>query len=90
MEAEDERRDAVSQPDRDDAERAAGIERESHQRDVVQGVAELARGDGQVEAAKVVAAEERERSARRLGRDRLELARNVEDGVGHDPESTLR
>ena len=43
VEAEDERGDAVREPDRDHAERAARDEREPHQRDVVQRVAELAR-----------------------------------------------
>ena len=42
MQAEQDRRDAVCEPDGDDAERAARVECEPHQRDVVQRVAELA------------------------------------------------
>jgi hypothetical protein len=64
VEAEQERRHAVGEADSDDAERAACLEREPHQRDVVERVAELARRDGQVRPTEVALPEERERARR--------------------------
>ena len=81
MQPEDDRRDAVGEPDGDDAERAAGVEREPHQRDVVERVAELARRDREEEAAEVRPAQQRQGAG--LGGGRLELARDAENGVGH-------
>src|SRR5438034_534982 len=60
VEAKDERGDAVGEPDRHDPERPARHEREPHQRDVVEGVAELARHDREVEPPEVRPAQERE------------------------------
>jgi hypothetical protein len=57
VEAEDQRRDAVGESDRDDAERPTGLEREPHQRDVVERVAELTREHGEVDPAEVTSAE---------------------------------
>ena len=83
MQPEDERRDAVGEPYGDDPERPAGVEREPHQRDVVQRVTELAGGDREEEPAEVAAPEQ----VQRLGRGRcgagLELAGDVEDRIGH-------
>ena len=79
------RGDAVGEPDGDDAERAARVEREPHQRDVVKRVAELARRDREVEPPEVGTAQKSEGA---LGRRRrgLELARDVEDGIRHAAE----
>ena len=57
VQPEDERGDAVGEPYGDDPERPAGVEREPHQRDVVQRVAELAGGDREVEPPEVAAPE---------------------------------
>ena len=81
MQAEDDRGDAVGETDGDDAERTTGVEREPHERDVVQRVAELACNHGEVQVTEVGAAKESKRRCRRLGRRRLELARDVEDGI---------
>ena len=59
VEAEGERRDAVGEADGQHAERAAGDERVPHQREVLERVAELARGDRQVHAPKVRPPEQR-------------------------------
>jgi hypothetical protein len=83
VQPEDERRDAVREPNGDHPERAGRLEREPHQRDVVQRVAELAGCDREVQAAKVAAPEERHRAHAPRRRDRLELAWPVEDGIGH-------
>jgi hypothetical protein len=74
VEAECEGGDAVREPDRDHAERAAGRQGEPHQRDVLEGVAELARGNREVHAAEIAPAQEAERPFRGFGRprDRLE------------------
>jgi hypothetical protein len=53
VQAEDERRDAVGQTHRDDAERPAGVEREPHQCDVVERVAELAGRNREIEPPEV-------------------------------------
>ena len=53
VEAEHERRQAVGEPYRDDAERAAALECDPHQRDVVQRVAELAHGHGEIQRPEV-------------------------------------
>ena len=82
VEAEDDRRDAVRQPDRDHAERPARVEREPHQRDVVQRVAELARRYCEVEPAEVGPAQELQGAPRRRC-GQLELARLIEDRIGH-------
>jgi len=52
VEAEDERGQAVGQPHRDHAERPSGEQRRPHQRDVLEGVAELAGGDREIDAPK--------------------------------------
>ena len=84
VEAEDERRHAVGEPDGDDAERAARVEREPHQRDVVERVPELARCDRREEAAEVPAVEQRERAfAARRRQLELELFGDGANGVGH-------
>ena len=74
---------AVGEPHRDDPERPAVLEREPHQRDVVERVAELAdrdrgeerRGSRGAGAARATGA------PGRLGE--LDLARDVEDRIGH-------
>ncbi len=88
MQPEDERGDAVGESYGDHAERAARLEREPHQRDVVQRVAELARRDRQVEAAEVGPAQQRQRTSPglRLGWQ-LQLARLIEDRIGHERRS---
>ena len=58
MQAEDERGHAVGEPYCNDAEWPAGVEREPHQGDVVQRVAQFARRDGQVDVTKVAAPEQ--------------------------------
>ena len=58
VQAEEERRDAVGQAHRDHAAGAADVEREPHQGDVVERVAELARGDGEIHAPEVAAAQQ--------------------------------
>jgi hypothetical protein len=81
VEPEDERGDAVCQPHSDDAERSACHEREPHHRDVLEGIAELARHDGHVRAPEVASLQQSQRALRRerradisflgQGRDRL-------------------
>ena len=83
MQAEDDRRDAVGQPNGDDTERAARVEREPHQSDVVQAVAELARDDREIEPPEVGAAEELKGTTRLAAGAGLELTRDVEDRIGH-------
>ena len=61
VQAEDERGEAVGEPHGDDAERPAVLEREPHQRDVVERVAELADRDGGEERPEVAPPQERER-----------------------------
>ena len=82
VQAEDDRGDAVREPHGDHPERPADVEREPHQRDVVQRVAELARGDGEVEAAEVGPPQQLAR-ALPAAAALLELARDVEDRIGH-------
>ena len=89
MQAEQEGRHAVGDPDGDDAERAALLEADPHQRDVVERVAELAHRDGEVERAEVRAAQEPERAGPG-GLCEPDLARDVEDRVGHDPSLPAR
>lgn len=45
--------------DRDHSQRAAGLEREPHQRDVLERVSELADGDREIDTAEVPPAQER-------------------------------
>ena len=85
MQPEEERGHAVGEPHRDHSSGTADVEREPHQRDVVERVAELARGDGEVHPSEVRAVEQVERARR--GRRRLQLTRNVEDGIGHEAPS---
>ena len=82
MQAEDDGRDTVREPNRDHAKRAAGVEGEPHQRDVLQRVAQFARRHGDVEPAEVGAAEELDRSPPRRG-GQFELAGLIEDRIGH-------
>lgn len=82
VQAEDERGDAVGESDRDDAERPARIEREPHQRDVVQRVAELARGDGEIHVPEFVPPEQLE-CASGTRRRRPQLVRDRGHGIGH-------
>ena len=63
--AEEERGDAVGEPHGDDAERAARVEREPHQRDVAERVADLARRDREVERAEVAAPQQRRATSSR-------------------------
>ena len=79
MQAEENRRDAVREADGHHTEGAAGVEREPHERDVVQRVAELAGGDGQEQTAKVWPAEQPERAVASRPR-RFELARMSRTG----------
>src|SRR5436305_1212907 len=72
VEAEHERGHAVGDPDRHDPERSARDEREPHQGDVVERVAELARHDGEIEPPEVGPPEQREGLlARRRGAEHL-------------------
>jgi hypothetical protein len=84
VQAEDDRGDAVGQANGDDTEWPARVESEPHQRDVVQAVAELARDDREIEPTEIGAPEELERSTRLPAGARLELTRNVEDGIGQE------
>ena len=77
MQPEEERGDAVGEPDGDDAERPARVEREPHQRDVVERVAELARRDGEEEPPEVGSAQQ----AR---------ARAAADGAGSSSRGTSK
>jgi len=81
VQAEDERRNAVREPHGDDPQRPAGVEREPHQRDVVERIAELARRDREVQPPEVGAAQEVQRPSGRRRHARLELARDVENRV---------
>ena len=83
VEAERERRHAVCEPHRDDAERASRDEREPHERDVVQRVAELAGGDGDEEAAEVAAVAEQVECPPRRCLRLEQLFRDGSDRVGH-------
>ena len=83
VQAEDERRQAVGEPDGDDAERAAALEREPHQRDVVERVAELADRDGEEQVAEVAPPQEREATRPARAGVRRQLPGDVEDRVGH-------
>jgi hypothetical protein len=81
VEPEHERRHAVRETDGDHAERAARDEREPHERDVLEGVTELADRDGRVGAAEVPPPQQRggrlpsrrllRKRRRQLGADRL-------------------
>jgi hypothetical protein len=71
VKAEHERRDAVREPDCEHAERAGRHEREPHQRDVVERVAELADDDRRVRAPEVGALQKVERAP--FGQGRVEL-----------------
>ena len=82
VEAEDKRRHAVREADGDDAQGATGVEGEPHEGDVVQRVAELARCDCEVEVAKVVPAQQRERP-RRPRRQRAQLVGECRDRIAH-------
>jgi hypothetical protein len=85
VEAEDERRHAVGQPDGQDAERPTRLEGEPHERDVLERVAELAGRHGDVDAAEVPPPEKPEGAA--LGRDGVNarLLGGVGHRVGHRP-----
>jgi hypothetical protein len=61
VEPEQQRRDAVRKPHGDDAERPACLQRDPHQRDVVEGVAELAGRDRQEQAPEVGPSQEAQR-----------------------------
>ena len=62
MKAEEERRDAVREPHRDDAEWAGRVQRDPHQGDVVEHVAELTGRDREEEVAEVLPAQKRDRA----------------------------
>jgi hypothetical protein len=68
VQAEDERRQAVGESNREHAARPAGLEGEPHQRDVLERVAELARRHRDVDAAEVAPAQQLERAPRRRER----------------------
>jgi hypothetical protein len=59
VETEEECGHAVGEPDCDHSQRAAGLEREPHQRDVLKRVSELADGDCEIDTAEVPPAQER-------------------------------
>ena len=59
VETEEECGHAVGEPDRNHSQRAAGLEREPHQRDVLERVSELADGDRDIDTAEVPPAQER-------------------------------
>ncbi len=73
---------AVREPDRNDAERTAGIECEPHQGDVMQRISDLACCDREVQAAEVVSPEQSE-GARRARRCRSQLVGDRRHGIGH-------
>ena len=83
MQAEEKGGDAVGQAHGDDAERAARLQRHPHEGDVVERIAELARGDGEKQVPEVVPAQEPQRPRRRAGRELEALFRQRGDGVGH-------
>jgi hypothetical protein len=83
VQAEDEGGEAVGEPHGEDAERAGAGEREPHQRDVVEGVAELADDDRGVGAAEVAPVQQVERARRRQRRVEF-LLRQRGDGICHD------
>ena len=66
MQAEEERRDAVCKPDNEHTGRPRDLEGEPHERDVLEGVAELARRDRGVREAEVSPAKEVEGALGRL------------------------
>ena len=83
VQPEEERGHAVGEPNRDHAERPARDEREPHERDVLERVAELADRDRRVRPPKVAAPEER---GRPLGPSRLsreQLFRSRGRRLGH-------
>ena len=84
VQAEDEGRHAVGQPDGDHPERSGRDEREPHERDVLEGVSELADGHRRVCPAEVAAPEKQHRSLRRGGCLGHELLWNRGHGVGHE------
>jgi len=65
----------------DDAEWPAGVEREPHQRDVVERVPEFARGDCEIQPPEVGPVEEVQRAGRRQRNAGLELARDIENRI---------
>ena len=66
MQTEEERRDAVCKPDDEHAGRAGDLEREPHERDVLERVAELAGRDRRVRQAEVPPPKEVEGALGRL------------------------
>jgi hypothetical protein len=83
VQAEDEGREAVGEPHGEHAERAGADEREPHQCDVVEGVAELADNDRRVGAPEVAPVQQAERARRRQRRVEL-LFRQRGDRICHD------
>ncbi len=85
MKAEEQGRDAVGQAHDEHTHGPAGLEREPHERDVLEGVAELARRDRRVGEAEVVPAEEMQRAG---GRALLEVRERLlalsRQGIGQN------
>ena len=84
MEPENQRRDAVGEPHREDPERPAGLEGEPHEGDVLEGVPELARRDRHVDAPEVAPAQQRECAAGRRESVHARLLGRTRDRIGHE------